>query len=100
MCLGNWVEDRAASSVHQTPARFDATTTTRADYSPAVRLLSFAGNLGHRYNAASVTATLRPRCLLHRRCRQISIVEFCVADSLLWLQVLVDAATYDPDRIQ
>lgn len=39
VCLGNWVETRAASSQLSLPARFDATTTMRADYSPTVRLL-------------------------------------------------------------
>ena len=37
--MGNWVETRVATNCPQLPARFDATTTQRADYNPQVRLL-------------------------------------------------------------
>lgn len=39
VCLGNWVETRAASSQLSLPAKFNATTTMRSDYSPAVSFL-------------------------------------------------------------
>lgn len=39
VCLGNWVETRAVSSQLSVPAKFDATSTMRSDYSPAVSFL-------------------------------------------------------------